>query len=207
MIKIRQLSSAVAASVLLLATGSAFASIMTSSGASNGFSTPSSGAPDPMMQFSIDLMGNDATALLNTTALGGGNFWATSGTLNVTSGADAGTYSLVSGGPGVFLSPTGAFEADNVLYTSTTPYLDTWGLLFSGGGTEINIFTNNPGQGCSATQYCFWSYNSSGYNIQTGGDPSSVSLSTVPEPASLALFGIGILLLGAGVGVRRRGLS
>lgn len=198
----RQLKSAVAASVLLLTAGSAFASVMSGSGlTSNGLSATSSAGADPTMVFSIDLMGNAATATLNTTPISGGDFWATTGTLNVTSGVDVGTYSLFGGGPGAFLSPSGIFQADNVLYPAANPLLDSYGLLFTGGGLEINIWGN------SANNYSFYSESSGSLNLQASGTPTSVSLSTVPEPGALALLGIGLAALAGGAASRRRRLS
>lgn len=185
----------------MFAAAGAFASIMSgSSPGSNGLSTPSVMAPDPTAVFSIDLLGNDATAILSATSLGGGEFWATGGTLDVTSGADTGTYSLVPGGPAPFSS--GSFSADNVLYAQTDPYLDLYGLLFAGsGGLDINIFGDSPGVytflSCTTVTTC---------NVSATGTPTSVSLN-VPEPGTLALFGIGLAALGTGLIARRRKLS
>jgi hypothetical protein len=203
MVRSKQLKWAVAGSLLLMGS-SAFASVMSGSPGSNGFSAPGAGAADPTLVFSLDLLGNDAIATLNGTALGGGNFWATSGTLSVTSGADAGTYSLFAGGPGVFSAVQGTsgyeFQADNVLYSGANPYLDEYGLLFAGGGTDINIWGN------SADNYSFYSYNGSTFNVEATGTPTSVSL-TVPEPGTLALLAMGLAALGVSLTARRRKLS
>jgi hypothetical protein len=205
MIRSKQLTLAVAGGLLLMVGSGAFASMMSGASApSNGLSAPGSGAADPTLVFSLDLLGNDAIATLNGTALGGGEFWATSGTLNVTSGADAGTYSLFAGGPGVFNAVQGTsgyeFQADNVLYSGADPYLDEYGLLFAGGGTDINIWGN------SADNYSFYSYNGSTFNVEATGTPTSVSL-TVPEPGTLALLAMGLAALGVSLTARRRKLS
>lgn len=202
MIRSKQLKSAVAAGVLLIASSGAFASIMSGSSLpDDGLSPPSAGATDPAFVFSIDLMGNDATATLDAIVLTGGAFLATSGTLHVTAGADVGTYSLVAGGPGAFDSPSGAFVANDVLYPGSNPLLDAYGLLFTGGGLEINIFGNSP------NNYSFASGNGSNYNVEVTGTPDSVSLQEAPEPGTLALLGIGLALLGAGLAKQRRNLS
>jgi hypothetical protein len=140
----------------------------------------------------FDIGGNQGTASLLSNSLGGGQYWATSGTLNVTAGADVGTYSLFSGGPSTFSSPSGAFIADNVLYSPSDPVLDVYGLLFSGSGLEINIWGNSPGN------YSFYSWDGSGFNVAAAG-PSTVSLQPVPEPASMLLLGNGLLILGGAI--------
>ncbi|HEV2441161.1 MAG TPA: PEP-CTERM sorting domain-containing protein [Steroidobacteraceae bacterium] len=198
MIGNKRLTSALAAGLLLITASSAFASIMSDSALANdGLSVPSQ-AVDPAFVLSIDLMGNDATASLNALDIGGGAFLATSGTLHVTAGADLGTYSLFAGGPAEFISPSGAFIANDVLYyPGANPFVDTAGLLFAGNGTEINIFGDAPGV------YSFMSWNGGNYNVDATGIPSSVSLHEVPEPGTLALFGIGLVLLGAGAAKQR----
>jgi hypothetical protein len=198
MIRNKQLKSVLAASLLLLTGSSAFASIMSVSALpDDGLSAPSNGV-DPAFVLSINLMGNAASASLNAINLGGGAFWATGGTLDVTAGADAGTYSLSAGGPAEFTSPSGAFIANNVLYyPGANPFLDTAGLLFAGNGTEINIFGDAPGV------YSFISWNGGNYNVDATGIPNSVSLHEVPEPGTLALLGIGLVLLGAGAAKQR----
>lgn len=202
MFRSKQLKSAVAASLLLLTASSAFAAIIGTSVPANGLSDPGPGAADPTFLFSIDLMGNDATATLNATALGGGSFWATSGTLDVTSGVDAGMYSLTPGGPSAFTSPSGAFIADNVLFPGANPLLDADGLLFTGaGGLEVNIFGDAP------DTYSFFSGKGASYNVEAAGTPDSVSLRQVPEPGTLALLSIALAGLGAGAAMRRRNLS
>lgn len=98
-------------------------------------------------------MGNGS---LNTTDIGGGEFLATAGTLNVTAGRDIGSYPLYPGGPGTTGSPSGYFTYNDVLYPSVDPGIDLEGLLFIGSGLEINIFSNG------ADSYEF--YDNTNYN-------------------------------------------
>ena len=193
MIRNKRLKSALAGGLLLITASSAFASIMSDS----ALAVPSQGV-DPAFVLSINLMGNAASASLNALNIGGGAFLATSGTLHVTAGADVGTYSLSAGGPADFTSPSDAFIANDVLYyPGANPVLDTFGLLFAGDGMEINIFGDAPGE------YSFISWNGSSYNVDATGIPNSVSLHEVPEPGTLALLGIGLVLLGAGAAKQR----
>ena len=189
-------SLTVVAGVLLIAAGSALAGITSDTSGGAGVEDATLGA-DPTFLFSIDIGGNAASATLNATDLGGGMFLATSGTLIVTTGLDVGTYSLFPGGPAAFFSPSGVIIADNVLYPGSDPLLDVFGLLFTGGGLEINIYGNGP------NDYTFASWDGSSLNVFVSGAPDSVSLQ-VPEPATLALIGIGLAGLGAS---RRRKLN
>jgi hypothetical protein len=152
-----------------------------------------SGTPtgiDPTFFFSISLGGNVANATLMASDLGGGQFLATSGVLNVTAGPDVGTYALVPGGPAAFGSPSGVFIVDNVLFPGSNPVLDIFGLLFSGSGLEINIWGNSP------DNYSFFSFDGSNINVGVTGTPDSLSLSAVPEPSSLVLACVGGIMVG-----------
>lgn len=84
-----------------------------------------------------DVNGNTATfSGTGHNGLGGSfsvsDYLIDTGSLTVTSGAAAGSYSLVAGGPSVFGIP--GFNVDNVLYSGSDPKLDTWGLAFAGVG-------------------------------------------------------------------------
>jgi hypothetical protein len=152
-------------------------------------------APDSMFDFTFSIGPDTGFGSLDTVDIGGGSFNAVGGSLTVTGGFDIGTYSLAPGGPGVTISPFGAFAFDNILFSASNPFLDVWGLLFTGGGLEINIWGNAP------DNYSFYSYNGSSYNVAYDGG-STFRASPVSEPATLSLLSTG--LLGFGLLLRRR---
>ncbi len=115
--------------------------------------------PDPIFNFSFSIGPDSGFGTLNTVDIGGGAFSAIGGSLTVTGGADIGSYSLYPVGPAETISPFGAFAVDDVLYPASNPYLDVWGLLFTGGGLEINIWGNGP------DNYSFYSDNGASYTV------------------------------------------
>ncbi len=138
----------------------------------------------------------------------GDNIWlATSGYFDGVSGPDQGIYNLVAN-PNVNLLPTpptvgdstsplGAFFYDDLVYNTQNPSLDGAGLLFSSGGTEINIWGNSPGN------YSFYGYsNAGGYSptITDSGQFAAVVVDT-PEPSGVLL--LATMLLGVGISCRR----
>src|SRR5712691_4926933 len=115
--------------------------------------------PDPIFNFAFSIGPDAGFGTLNTVDIGGGSFSAIGGSLTVTGGSDIGSYSLSPVGPGVTISPFGAFAVDNVLYPASNPFLDVWGSLFTGGGLEINIWGN------ASDNYSFYSHNGSSYTV------------------------------------------
>ena len=154
------------------------------------------GGADPPYDFIFtDVNGDSGYGTLTTTALGGGLFGVTGGSLTVTAGShDAGTYSLYPNtNPwNVVYSPSGYFIYNDVLYPGSNPQLDYYGLLFTSGGLEINIYSPNGSPG----SYQF--YDNTGYN-----SPAAFLASAVPEPSSCTLCGFALVSV-AGIALRKR---
>ena len=119
----------------------------------------------PIYDFTFDLPPVVAYGSLNTADQGNGEFLATSGSITITAGYDVGTYPLYPGGPGVTLSPMGAFDYDSLIYSDVNPPLDMDGLLFTGPGLEINIWGNPP----TPNNYTFDDYSNGNYGISPTG--------------------------------------
>jgi hypothetical protein len=98
--------------------------------------------------------------LVEATDNGNGTFTATSGFLVVLSGPLAGTYELFPNPnpPNTFSSPSGVFICNDLLYPGHDPTLDVFGLLFTGGGLEINIWNDGGG-----VKYSYYAFNGSGF--------------------------------------------
>jgi hypothetical protein len=99
--------------------------------------------------------GTFSYGVLDVSNNGNGTYTATGGYLIVLSGPIAGAYELFPNPspPGTFFSPSGVFLVDNQLYPGQSPTLDVFGLLFTGGGLEINIW--NDGGGVPYTYFAF----------------------------------------------------
>jgi hypothetical protein len=119
--------------------------------------------------------GTFSYGVLEATPNGDGSYTATDGYLVVLSGPIAGIYDLDPNPnpPHAFVSPSGAFFADNVLYPGQGSTLDGAGLLFTGNGTEVNIWGNGAGNPNS-----YWAFAGSSY-VLTSND-AAFTLATTP---------------------------
>ena len=133
------------------------------------------GGADPPISFNFNIGGFIGSGSVMSTNESGGNFFATSGTLNMASTNAGGlankTFCLVPAAPppGFSTSPLGVFLYDNVVTPGADPAFPTiYGLLFSntqppcvptGGDTaqEINIWATNAPPG-TAGHYSFYEY-------------------------------------------------
>ena len=137
---------------------------------------PMTSSFEPQFDFSYAIGADTGYGYLTATDAGNGTFLATDGTLNVVTtagGTYTGAYMLYPGGPGITYSPTNHFQFDNVLYPSTSPPIDYYGLLFTGVGLETNIWWQT-----SLSEYEFDDFSNVGYS--DGGTGAPFTLTEAP---------------------------
>jgi hypothetical protein len=137
---------------------------------------------EPLFDFTFAISPDTGYGGLNTTDVGNGEFLATAGNLTVTAGQDVGSYPLYPGGPAEILSPSGKFLFDNLLYPSIDPGIDNGGLLFTGNGLEINIWSNGP------DNYEFDDWNGTSYTNDVTGTPFTLNVAPGGGQTSPAKF-------------------
>jgi uncharacterized protein (TIGR03382 family) len=128
---------------------------------------------------------------------GDGSFTAYSGTLTITGTTFDGVYSLWENptAPAPAYSPTGMFIIDNQVFPGTSSMIDWYGLLFTDGLREVNLWGNGEGN-----PWSLWSSAGSSYDYSSdAGTVEYTQGPAVPAPGALALAGTGMLLV-----VRRR---
>ncbi len=133
--------------------------------------------------FTFGIGSQTGNGALTSQDLGGGELLATTGSLTVTGGSDLGTYPLYPGGPGVTTSPGGAFIFDDLVFPAQDPTLDPDGLVFVGGGSEINIWGN------SLDNYSFYTYIGGTYTTQvTSAGFFTTAVNATPDPGGGQTF-------------------
>jgi PEP-CTERM motif len=130
-------------------------------------------------------------------AVGGYDVLSISGTI---SGPGGGTIALEPNPSQPFADPTPTFTYDNVYFPTAVTQVDYYGLLFSAGGYDYNLFSYG------ATYYLS-SDNPAGVYIPgepgTFSDPVQTAAATsAPEPSTWALMLLGFV--GLGLAARRR---
>jgi len=133
--------------------------------------------------FTFSIGPQAGSGVLTSADLGSGQLFATAGVLNVSAGSDLGNYSLYPGGPVVTTSPNGAFIFDNLIFPLQDPVLDVDGLLFVGGGNEVNVWGNSPGN------YSFYTWSGGSYitSVTSAGTVTPV-VSPAPDPGGSTSF-------------------
>jgi probable HAF family extracellular repeat protein len=127
-----------------------------SDGEMHAFLAVPSGPPaSASLSFTYSDGANVAYGVLSGHIDWGGAVVASEGTLCVLAGADAGSYALraTPGQPYPMYDAYTWFYYDNVLWPGRDPAIDVFGLLFTNGTQEVNLWGNGPG-----TPYTFCSF-------------------------------------------------
>ncbi len=122
-----------------------------------------------------------------------GTFDITSGTDTVTGGSGlVGVFTLFQNAsyPTAVNSPSGYFTYDNLLTSDLNPFVDSSGLLFISGSSEVNVYSNGPDS--------YTHYDSTGFNdsITVSALKIDQGVTEIPEAATLTLFGTALLCFG-----------
>jgi hypothetical protein len=121
---------------------------------------------------------------------------AIGGFLTVTEGPNQGTYQLVPGS-GVFnagrVNGGSDLIVDNLVNPAADPFLDDNGVAFEAADKSIgfNLWGNSPGS------YSLWDAGGpiAPYTYVIDNGMATLTLTSVPEPASVGLLGLGIAVL------------
>ncbi len=125
---------------------------------------------------------------------GDGSYTAYSGTLTITGTSFDGVYSLWQNpvAPSYTTSPSGRFLIDNQVLPSTSSLFTWYGLLFTNGAREVNLWGNGDGNPLS-----LWSSPGSSYDHSSdSGVLTDVVVQPVPSVgAPIALASAGLLVM------------
>ncbi len=166
---------------------------------------------DTIFSFSFVAGANEGHGTLTASLLAPGVYNAYAGTLQLTAGSAVGAYSLFpnvgsKANPETYAtSPMAIFWFNHNVYFAGWPGADNNGLLFTGNGLEVNIFSYGPNDFAFYTSpqsvvypiaQRFSAFDLNEVVSQTGSE------TPVPEPATLTLFGTA--LVGLAAKLRRR---
>jgi len=135
------------------------------------------------------------SAELDATDLGGGD-WLITGLSGTVFYGSSEPVTLIPGGPGAFLTPSGAFIANNVLYypPSSGQYFDIDGLAFTASGAEWNLWGNGSSYTLGTCQGGCYTF-----------DYGTAVVSQVPEISTWAMMALGFACVGlAGYNTKHR---
>lgn len=154
--------------------------------------------------------GNTGTGLFEV-ATNGSTYYASSGYLDISGGAAAGTWSLYTAGgtttyPSRLTSPGGGYWYNNAVYLdgnnpqfpATNPLLDQYALLFIQDGSpsnELNLWANADGSYTLGGSIGGYQNFSVVLAINGNSGVPGISITPAPEPTSAALLLLGGLLM------------
>lgn len=125
---------------------------------------------------------------------GDGSFTAYSGTLTISGTSFDGVYNLWQNpsAPAASYSPSGRFIINNQVHTGTASLFDFYGLLFTSGSREVNLWGNGDGN-----PWSLWSSTGGGYDHSSdSGVVTDIVVQPVPSVgAPIALASVGLLVM------------